>query len=185
MIVVAIIGVLASVAVPKFSNMISKSREGAVKGSLSALRSALEIYKTDNEGLNPYERVDMWSLTVYSVALGRPSCVEAFYYDNAGGNFSGVLSSKYIAQIPEIKITTNHRPSSDIWLYCGVMSYSGPLPMPDMTFDLNRSTHTEMVEAAMINDDNNNYGWVYLREQGTIWLACQHTDTKNDAISGW
>ena len=35
MIVVAIIGVLAAVAIPKFADMLEKSREGATKGNLS------------------------------------------------------------------------------------------------------------------------------------------------------
>ena len=56
MIVVAIIGILAAVAVPKFAEMIRKSKEGATKGSLSALRSALTIYLSDNEGLQPLAR---------------------------------------------------------------------------------------------------------------------------------
>ncbi|OGR84020.1 MAG: hypothetical protein A2902_00330 [Elusimicrobia bacterium RIFCSPLOWO2_01_FULL_64_13] len=53
MIVVAIIGILAAVAVPKFAEMIRKSKEGSTKGALSALRSALTIYQSDNEGMVP------------------------------------------------------------------------------------------------------------------------------------
>ena len=51
MIVVAIIGILAAVAIPKFADMLRKSKEGATKGSLTNLRSALTIYISDNEGL--------------------------------------------------------------------------------------------------------------------------------------
>ena len=53
MIVVAIIGILAAVAVPKFAEMLRKSKEGATKGSLTNLRSALTIYISDNEGSAP------------------------------------------------------------------------------------------------------------------------------------
>lgn len=53
MIVVAIIGILAAVAVPKFAEMLRKSKEGATKGSLTNMRSALTIYISDNEGLSP------------------------------------------------------------------------------------------------------------------------------------
>lgn len=52
-IVVAIIGILAAVAIPKFSDLLLKSREGATKGNLSSLRSALKVYYTDNEGIYP------------------------------------------------------------------------------------------------------------------------------------
>src|SRR5438270_8147958 len=53
MIVVAIIGILAAVAIPKFASMIRKSQEGATKGALGAVRSALSIYYADNEGNYP------------------------------------------------------------------------------------------------------------------------------------
>jgi type II secretory pathway pseudopilin PulG len=49
MLVVAIIGILAAIAIPQFSNMTTKSKEGATKGNLGALRSALQIYFGDNE----------------------------------------------------------------------------------------------------------------------------------------
>ncbi len=54
MIVVAIIGILAAVAVPKFAEMLRKSREGSTKGSLNGFRSALSVYIGANEGLTPY-----------------------------------------------------------------------------------------------------------------------------------
>ena len=43
MIVVAIIGILAAIAIPKFAELIRKSNEGASKGSLGSIRSALSI----------------------------------------------------------------------------------------------------------------------------------------------
>jgi prepilin-type N-terminal cleavage/methylation domain-containing protein len=61
MIVVAIIGILAAIAIPKFANLIRKSGEGAVKGSLGSFRSALSIYYADNEGSWPS---DLNSLTI-------------------------------------------------------------------------------------------------------------------------
>lgn len=53
MIVVAIIGILAAIAIPKFASLIRKSNEGACKGNLGALRSALSIYYADMEGQFP------------------------------------------------------------------------------------------------------------------------------------
>jgi len=55
MIVVAIIGILAVVAVPKFADLINKSKEGATKGSLGAMRAALTVYYGDQEGQYPYD----------------------------------------------------------------------------------------------------------------------------------
>ena len=53
MIVVAIIGILAAIAIPKFAELIRKSSEGASKGNLGALRSAMSIYYGDMEGVYP------------------------------------------------------------------------------------------------------------------------------------
>ena len=61
MIVVAIIGILAAIAIPKFAELIRKSNEGATKGNLGAIRSALAIYYGDNEGRYPTD--DISSLT--------------------------------------------------------------------------------------------------------------------------
>src|SRR5687768_3813539 len=53
MIVVAIIGILAAIAIPKFADLIRKSNEGATKGNLGAIRSAMSIYYGDMEGIYP------------------------------------------------------------------------------------------------------------------------------------
>jgi prepilin-type N-terminal cleavage/methylation domain-containing protein len=53
MIVVAILTILSSIAIPRYQNFIRRSREGATKGSLGAIRSALSIYYGDNDGIFP------------------------------------------------------------------------------------------------------------------------------------
>ncbi|MEA3506689.1 MAG: type II secretion system protein [Elusimicrobiota bacterium] len=47
MIVIAIIGILAASAVPKFANLINKAKESTAKGNLGAIRSAVTIYYAD------------------------------------------------------------------------------------------------------------------------------------------
>ncbi len=53
MLVVAIIGLLAAIAIPKFADMTRKAREAATYGNLGGLRAALRIYYADTEGLYP------------------------------------------------------------------------------------------------------------------------------------
>jgi prepilin-type N-terminal cleavage/methylation domain-containing protein len=53
MIVVAIIGILAAVAIPRFAEMLEKAREGATKGNVGAIKSAVSIYYGDNTGIWP------------------------------------------------------------------------------------------------------------------------------------
>lgn len=88
MIVVAIIGILAAVAVPKFAEMVRKSKEGATKGSLSALRSSLTIYVSDNEGVQPLTRL-------------VPAAVSPL--DTV---FVSVMVPKYMDSIPTMKLGT-------------------------------------------------------------------------------
>jgi prepilin-type N-terminal cleavage/methylation domain-containing protein len=110
MIVVAIIGILAAIAIPKFASLIRKSSEGACKGNLGAIRSALAIYYGDMEGRYP---IDATALTV---------------------------NGKYLAAIPTAKAPNYHADTSVMeslpaacasvgmdfndfrnggWIYCG------------------------------------------------------------------
>src|SRR3982751_371983 len=65
MIVVAIIGILAAIAIPKFSQLITKGNEANTKGNLGAIRSALSIYYGDTEGAYPVTS-DLSGLTLNS-----------------------------------------------------------------------------------------------------------------------
>jgi len=63
MIVVAIIGILAAIAIPQFANLVGKSQEGRTKANLGSIRSALSIYYGDTEGWYPTEGAALTSLT--------------------------------------------------------------------------------------------------------------------------
>ncbi len=80
MIVVAIIGILAAIAIPKFAELIRKSQEGKTKGNLGALRSALSIYYGDMEGRYPY---DLTALTVAGKYLSAVPAVTAPNYHSS------------------------------------------------------------------------------------------------------
>lgn len=94
MIVVAIIGILAAVAIPKFAEMLRKSKEGASKGSLTNLRSTLTIYISDNEGMTPLTHTPAASATAATLI--------------------SVIVPKYVEAIPTAKIGTYHADSSSI-----------------------------------------------------------------------
>jgi len=67
MIVVAIIGILAALALPKFASLVEKSREAATKGNLNSMRSAISIYYGDTEGVYPgyLDTSTGWSFSKY------------------------------------------------------------------------------------------------------------------------
>ncbi len=80
MIVVSILAIMASIALPKYADMLLKATEGTQKGNLGSLRSALQIYYADNTGIFP------------SCAVSPGSTV-----------LTDALIPKYIPNIPMVK----------------------------------------------------------------------------------
>jgi prepilin-type N-terminal cleavage/methylation domain-containing protein len=80
MIVVAIIGILAAIAIPKFAQVLRASKEGAGKGNLGSIRSALSIYYGDHEGSYPTD--NLASLTANGKYLATIPPAQAPDYHN-------------------------------------------------------------------------------------------------------
>lgn len=53
MIVVAIIGTLSAIAIPRFAELMRKAKEGSTKGNLGVLRSCVKTYYAKNDGSYP------------------------------------------------------------------------------------------------------------------------------------
>ena len=105
MIVVAIIGILAAIAIPKFAELIRKSGEGASKGNLGSIRSSLSIYYGDMEGNYPN---DVTALTIGGKYLTVIPMAKAPNY-HADGNGS-VLSYHQ----PPPSVTADRTPSPSV-----------------------------------------------------------------------
>ncbi len=90
MIVVAIIGILAAIAIPKFASLIRKSSEGASKGNLGSIRSALSIYYGDMEGQYPS---DLASLTIAGKYLSSVPVAKAPNYHSDSSTINNATSS--------------------------------------------------------------------------------------------
>ncbi len=99
MIVVAIIGILAAIAVPKFAELIRKSKEGALRGTLASVRSAIRVYYADNEGL-------------------FPACTKS----SSSGVLTATLVPKYLKELPLITIPGRHAATRNV--YC----HEDPVP---------------------------------------------------------
>jgi general secretion pathway protein G len=90
MIVVAIIGILAAIAIPKFAQLIRKSGEGASKGNLGAIRSSLSIYYGDMEGQYPTQ---ISGLTVAGKYLATvPLAKTPSYHNDSSSETDGTLA---------------------------------------------------------------------------------------------
>ena len=99
LIVFSVLSILASIALPKFSDMLLKAQEGTLKGDLGAMRTALSLYYNDNQG-------------------NYPSC-------SAGPN-SGVLAKALVpAYMVSIPIVNNglHPPTNSV--YCDALMLPG------------------------------------------------------------
>lgn len=87
MIVIAVLGILASIAIPQFADLMRKSREGSTKGNLGTLRSAISIYGGDMDGQFPE---DPTSMTINSKYLSQfPTAMTPDYHpDNTGIDYA-------------------------------------------------------------------------------------------------
>lgn len=61
MIVVAIIGILAAIAIPRFANLIDRAREARTQGNLGSIRSAMAICYGSTDGA--------WPATIATLAV--------------------------------------------------------------------------------------------------------------------
>ncbi len=139
MIVVAIIGILAGIAIPKFADLLRKSNEGATKGNLGTLRSALTIYYGDMEGIYPGD--DLSSLTVNAKYISAiPAAKTSFHESNsvvcvtllniAGGCRMGLGAPAawdgqiggavwaYVEQSEQALMFGVNRYKGDVWIGC-------------------------------------------------------------------
>ncbi|MFH1897506.1 MAG: type II secretion system protein [Candidatus Desantisbacteria bacterium] len=70
MIVVAIIGILAAIAIPRFAALIDKAREAGARGNLGAMRSAIAIYYGDTKGYWPPKLDTGTTGVTYTIGTG-------------------------------------------------------------------------------------------------------------------
>lgn len=80
MIVVAIIGILGAIALPKFAQVVRKAHEGATKGNLGTIRSALSIYYGDLEGQYPSALAGLTASAKY-LALVPPAKLPDYHVE--------------------------------------------------------------------------------------------------------
>ncbi len=96
MLVVAIISLLAAIAIPKFSDLILKAREAAVRGALGQIRSVFSIFLADNEGNLPHRdqalaptNVELWLVPKYIDKI--PSATLPHFPHHGRGNTTVVI----------------------------------------------------------------------------------------------
>jgi prepilin-type N-terminal cleavage/methylation domain-containing protein len=111
MIVVAIIGVLAAIAIPIFSNLVAKSQEGTTKANLGAIRSALSVYYTDNEGNYPVDNLDSLVTAAKYLQIIPNAALPQTQYNVGHGVHSGVNAGSFPANLTDVAGGAN------VWAY--------------------------------------------------------------------
>jgi len=101
MIVVAIIGILAAIAIPRFANLIDRAREARTQGNLGSLRSALAICYGATDGT--------WSATLAALV---PTYIDAVP--------TVLLPSSYAVVHAETSAETAVAGNDGLWFYDGV-----------------------------------------------------------------
>ena len=110
MIVVAIIGILAAIAIPRFAQMLEKSREGSTKGNLGSIKSAASIYYGDTQGIWP-TTLASFSTFAFSRYLDNvsPVKVTGAFVANSTSPAGGLVSMTSMSSVPSTANTG--------WLY--------------------------------------------------------------------
>jgi prepilin-type N-terminal cleavage/methylation domain-containing protein len=171
MITVSIIGILASIAIPKFSDMVRKSREGTLKGQLGAIRSALAIYYADTEGNYPTGNCPPPPGSCMGV--GSDVYMNLLQWLTVNG--------KYLTTISAPLVPDYHMQGA----FNGVTDYDlggAMTPSPSYFFSYDPS----------YVDSSDNYGaWIYFFDPtqpgsyGQVFVMCNHTDTKGTQWSSY
>jgi prepilin-type N-terminal cleavage/methylation domain-containing protein len=118
MIVVAIIGILAAVAIPKFAQMLEKAREGATKGNVGAIKSAVSIYYGDNTGAFPQSLTDA-SFKNYLAAIPPVKVTHsgvAFVLAGTATTVSVVTESPFVTIAANTDGWKYNSASGDVWV---------------------------------------------------------------------
>jgi len=153
MIVVAIIGILAAVAIPKFAQMLEKSREGATKGNLAALKSAINNYYADQQGHYPQTNLNTatWSMTVGGSTTTYPA-----------------FMPNYIDQVSPVKVTAASSFNASAYQNGG----------PGIGSSANAIT-TGVWSSPGFASNTTGTGWKYDNTAGTIWVNSGLVDMTN------
>jgi len=86
-VVVAIIGVLVSLGYTNYQTSMARARDGKRKGDLEQIRSALEMYRTDNQKYPAGNLVSGDSIGSYLIIPNDPSAGKQYSYTGTANSY--------------------------------------------------------------------------------------------------
>ena len=93
-IVVVIIGIIGAIAIPRLSRGADGAKDNALRGNLSVLRSAIEFYAAEHEGVYPTAAAINTQLTQYSDIQGNTNAAKTTVF----------IFGPYMKDIPALTI---------------------------------------------------------------------------------
>ena len=158
MIVMVIISLLASVAIPKFADIAKAAKQAAAKHNLGVLKSATSIYYSSNNGYWPYQDAAKTHDDAYSLVVG----------DGLGTYDDNAWVPTYMSAIPEFDAGVSHPTNGTKDIIIGDEQATG-FPSYD------RREPKGTAGAA----------WVFVRDRGVWYINCDATDTQEKGIHTW
>ena len=96
-IVVVIVGLLAAIAIPRFSRGAAAASDSALSGDLAVLRNAIEMYAAEHNGKFPGQTTFAAQLTTYTDLGGTASPTKV----------GDAIYGPYLFKVPELKVGDN------------------------------------------------------------------------------
>lgn len=96
-IVVVILGIIGAIAIPRMSRGAEGAKDSALISDLAVLRSAIDLYQTEHEGLFPTDEDIVAQLTTYTDISG----------DDSSSKTGAYIYGPYIRTIPALKVGSN------------------------------------------------------------------------------
>lgn len=167
LIVVIILAILAAIVIPQFSSSTKDAQEAALDSNLNAMRSAIELYKAQHNGVYPGAN----TAVIAACSTGTPSAstagAAAFidqltqYTDVAGGACSGAATQTTLG--PYLRKGIPAEPISNKGSIAAEISVA--------------STGAALAPAAATG------GWAYDSKTGQFVMNSNATDSKTKAYS--
>lgn len=107
--VVMIIGIIAAIAIPRLARASASARDAALRRDLGALRSAIEIYANEHNGVFPGNAPDGQG---NNAKTAEAAVNQLTLYSNADGEVSTAHDAAhtrgpYLARVPEAPVGVN------------------------------------------------------------------------------
>jgi len=111
LIVVVILGILAAIVIPQFSNASESAKASSAISTLQALRSQLELAQTQHQGTYPDLGTDGWD-----VLTDETNPVAAYSTTDSDDGITGNMVGPYLQQSPTNPFTGGTAVGTD-WSY--------------------------------------------------------------------